>query len=240
MFYFLAYPFVFTLIRLLARLLGRVQSFGEENVPRTGGMIYCPNHLSDADPPTILVTVPRRAWYIGKEELFQIAGVGWFFRHFHGFPIKRDSADRAALKRAEGLLKRGEALVIFPEGRCAQDGKLQRIQPGAALLAVRANVPIVPVGLEHTNELLPYGTNRPRFSKHPVRVTFGPAIRPQDFAALSRSQAIEAVTQKLGEELARMTHQPAPAPPPLSAKRAGRGKAEQQPEQVLSETVDAG
>ncbi|MDQ2798314.1 MAG: 1-acyl-sn-glycerol-3-phosphate acyltransferase [Armatimonadota bacterium] len=237
MIYFLVYPFVFTLFRLIARLLGRVQSFGEENVPLTGGLIYCPNHLSDADPPTILVTIPRRAWYIGKEELFQIAGVGWFFRHFQGFPIKRDSADRAALKRAEGLLKRGEALVLFPEGRCAQDGKLQRIQPGAALLAVRANVPIIPVGLEFTNELLPYGTNRPRFSKHPVRVTFGPAIHPRQFSNLSRSQAIEAVTQKLGDELARLTHQPAPIPPPAQTRRTRREKAEQPPEQVLSETT---
>lgn len=239
MIYFLAYPFVFTLIRLIARILGRVRSSGEENVPLIGGMIYCPNHLSDADPPAVLVTVPRRAWFIGKEELFQIPVFGWFFRHFHGFPIKRDSADRAALKRAETLLKSGEALVIFPEGRCAQDGKLQRIQPGAALLAMRANVPIIPVALEHTSEMLPYGAQVPRFSKHPVTVTFSPPIRPQDFVHLSRSQAIEAVTEKLGEELARLTHQPAPAPPPVSAKRTRRGKVEQPLEQVLSETVDA-
>ncbi len=227
MFYFLSYVFLLPATRLMLRVLGRLRSSGERNVPRSGGLIYCPNHVSDMDPATIFVTIPRRAWFIGKEELFEIPVLGFLFHHFHAFPIKRDSADRAALRRAEACLRRGEPILIFPEGRCARDGRLQRIQPGAALLALRAGVPIIPVGLEHTNEVLPYGAFVPRFSRHPIIVTFGPPIHPRQFADLKHGQAIEAITRRVGEELARMTHQ-APPPEAPATRRVARGeKAEE-------------
>ena len=198
MIYFLAYPAVFAVFRLLLRVLGRARATGEGYVPRTGPVLYCPNHISDADPPTVFLCVPRRAWFIAKSELFEIPVLGWFFHRFHGIPIKRDSADRAALRRAEGVLKRGEALVIFPEGRCSESGRLQRVQPGAALLSVRTGAPIIPIGLRYTNEMLPYGAQVPRISRHPVRVDFGPPIRPQDFSHLPRGEVLKAMTQKTG------------------------------------------
>ena len=213
MFYFLAYPLVFAVLRLLLRVLGRLQSSGEANVPARGGVLYCPNHISDADPTAIFVTVPRRPWFVGKSELFEIPVLGWFFAHFQGFPIKRDSADRAALRRIEALLKAGQPVALFPEGRLSETGRLGRIQPGAALLALRAGVPIVPVGLQHTDGIVPYGKLTPRFSPRPVRVTFGPPIWPQDYANLPRSEAIAAITRKLGLELARLTDQPPPGSP---------------------------
>lgn len=216
--YFLSYPILFSLTRLLLRVMGRLRSSGEENVPRTGGFIYCPNHISDADPGAFFVTQPRRAWFIGKQELFDLPVIGWFFYHFHAFPIKRDSADRAALRRAEGCLKRGEPILIFPEGRCSRDGKLQRIQSGAPLLAVRTGVPIIPVGIQYTNEALPYGSLKPRFSKHPITVEFGRPLRPQQFSHLKHAQAVEAMTRALGEALAHMTHQ-APPPAPEAPRR---------------------
>ncbi len=213
MLYFLTYPFFFVAARLLLRVLGRLRSSGEHHVPRRGGLIYSPNHVSDIDPPTVFVTFPRRAWFIGKTELFEIPVVGWFFHHFHAFPIKRDSADRAALRRAEQCLRQGDPILVFPEGRCSRTGTLQRIQSGAALLSVRTGCPIIPVGLEHTNEVLPYGKLMPRFSRRPVTVTFGPPLRPQAFSHLKHGKAVEAMTLALGNELARLTHQ---APPPAA------------------------
>lgn len=238
MFYFLTYPFFFTLARLLLRVLGRLRSSGEYNVPRSGGLIYCPNHVSDSDPPTIFVTIPRRAWFIGKEELFEIPVLGWMFHHFHAFPIKRDSADRAALRQAEACLRRGEPILIFPEGRCSQNGKLQRIQSGAAMLALRAGVPIIPIGLQHTNELLPYSSLTPRFSKHPVSVTFGPPIRPQEFAHLKHGQAVNAMTRKVGEELARLTNQPPPPEAPPTKRAARIAKTDAAEPEATVETSD--
>jgi len=206
--YFLAYPTLFAIMRLLMRVLGRIRSSGEANVPRRGGVLYCPNHLSDCDPGAIFVTAPRRCWMAGKSELFEIPLLGWFFSQFHAFPIKRDSPDRGALRKAETLLKSGEALLLFPEGRLSENGLLQQLQPGAALLSVRTGVPIIPIGLQQTDQIVPYGSLTPRFSHAPVTVTYGPPIDPHAFAGLARGEAISAITQRLGDALVRLTDQP--------------------------------
>ncbi len=211
MFYFLAYPLVFVLLRLMMRVLGRLRSSGEENVPATGGFLLCPNHISDCDPPAVFVSCPRRPWFVGKSELFALPVLGWMFAHFQGFPIRRDSADRAALRRIEALLKAGQPVVLFPEGRLSETGALQRIQPGAALVSLRTGAPIVPVGLQNTNGIVPYGELAPRYSPHRVEVIYGAPIHPQDYAALPRSEALAAITAALGGALARLTHQPPPA-----------------------------
>ncbi len=205
MIYFLLYPLVFVLLRLMMRVLGRLQSTGEENVPATGGFLLCPNHISDCDPPAVFVSTPRRAWFVGKSELFGIPVLGWLFAHFQGFPIKRDSADRDALRRIEALLRAGEPVVLFPEGRLSETGTLQKLQPGAALLSLRTGVPIVPVSIVNTNGVVPYGKLRPRFSPRPVRVAYGPPIHPQNYAALPRREAIAAMMQALEAALAGLT-----------------------------------
>ena len=210
MIYFLTYPLMFVFLRLLLRVLGRLRSSGEAHVPQRGGVLYCPNHASDADPPAVFVTAPRRCWMVGKSEIFEIPLLGPYFARFQAIPIHRDSPDRAALRRIEQVLKGGEPVLLFPEGRASEDGRLQALQPGAALVALRTGAPIIPIGLEHVNEFLPYASLLPRFSAHPVVVTYGPPIDPQAFAHLPRGKAIEALTRTLAEELARLTHQPAP------------------------------
>ena len=210
MIYFLSYPFLFASLRLILRVLGRLQSSGEGNVPRRGGVLYCPNHISDADPAAIFVTAPRRCWMVGKKELFQIPVLGPYFAQLQGIQIHRDTPDRVALRRIEEVLKGGEAVLLFPEGRASEDGRLQPLQSGVALVALRTGTPIVPIGLENVNGVLPYGEIAPRWSPKPVVVTYGPPIRPQDFAGMPRSRAIEAITHKLGSEIARLTGQPLP------------------------------
>lgn len=236
MVYFFFYPVIFLLLRTVIVLFGRVRTTGAHNVPQTGPVIYCPNHLSDADPPTIFVTAPRRAWYIGKEELFEPPFWGWFFREFRGIPIRRDSADRAALRVAEGKLKAGDPLVIFPEGRCSQDGKLQKIQPGAALISLRTGAPIVPVGIRYTNAMMPYGKMTPRFSPVPVLVDYGTPIFPSDYRKMKQSEAVGAMTHRLGVELARLTGQSAPAPECKGTKprREARSRAKTDDDTIVA------
>lgn len=211
MIYFLSYPFLFAFVRLMLRVLGRLRSSGEYNVPRRGGVLYCPNHISDADPPVIFVTAPRRCWMVGKKELFAIPILGAYGAQLQAIPIRRDSPDRAALRRIEEVLRGGEPVLLFPEGRLSEDGLLQRIQPGVALVALRTGAPIIPIGLENTNGLVPYGKLVPRWSPSPITVTYGPPIDPRQFAELPRSKAIEAITEKLAQELARLTHQAPPS-----------------------------
>ena len=212
MMYRLTWPLMKAFMRLCFVFLGGFSSLGKNHVPRTGGVLLCPNHVCDADPPAVAVALPRSAYFMAKEELFDIPVLGYLVRLWHGFPVKRDSADRAALRRAEELLKAGEAVVIFPEGGGNEAGVLQPLHPGALLVALRAKVPVVPVALVNTNKVWTYGDAKPHRSGTPVSVTFGPPI---DFSDIQGTKgAVEKATARLTETLAQMLNQPVPVGKP--------------------------
>lgn len=211
--YRLTWPVGKGIMRTTFRLLGsRVRRSGTENVPRTGGVLFCPNHLSDADPAAMAITLPRNAWFMAKSELFDVPMLGALMRLWHGFPVKRDSPDRAALRRAEELLKAGEPVVIFPEGGGNAEGTLQPLHPGALLVALRTRVPVVPVALVNTNQIWTYGAPLPHRTHAPISVTYGEPLDLSDLAG--KRGAIEAATTRLAERLATMLHQPVPAGKP--------------------------
>jgi 1-acyl-sn-glycerol-3-phosphate acyltransferase len=208
MWYALTWPLMRCFLRAAFAVLGGFRRHGARHVPRTGGVLICPNHVCDADPPAVAIALPRGAWFMAKEQLFDIPVLGPLVRFFHGFPVRRDSADRAALRRAEELLKAGEAVVIFPEGGGNPEATLQPLYPGAMMIALRTGVPVIPVALANTHRVWPYGRNLPRRSGVPVSVTFGP---PLDLSDLKGTRgAAEAATARLAETLAAMLGQPVP------------------------------
>ena len=174
--FWLIRPIAWVVLRSLYFLFGGIRFEGREHVPRTGGVLVTPNHISDADPPTIAVALPRSCWIMAKEEIFAIKVIGPLTKWLHGFPVKRYTADRAALRRAEDLLKHGEAVVIFPEGKISENGALQPLLPGALLVARAADVPIVPTVIIGTNRLMPYGSLIPRPTGRPTIIRFGPPV----------------------------------------------------------------
>ncbi|MGC4043708.1 MAG: lysophospholipid acyltransferase family protein [Armatimonas sp.] len=196
---------------LTLQFLGGLRFRGKKNVPQPGGVLLCPNHVCDADPAVMFVAMPRTAHYMAKAELFDIKFLGKLIRICNAFPIKRDSADRSALRHAEELLKAGEAVVVFPEGGGNFENTLQPLQPGALLIALRARVPVVPVALKNTYYMLPYGETRPRRSPIPAEVIFG---EPLDISDLyGKKGAVEEATRRLTERLAQMLNQPVPTKP---------------------------
>lgn len=204
----IAYPVVCGILRLVFVLLGGFQVSGRERVPRRGGVLICPNHFCDADAPALGAALPRHAHFMAKEELFQMRVIGPVMRFFDAFPVRRDSADRAALREAVRRLQAGEAVVIFPEGGGNADGTLQPLHPGAMLVALQAGVPVVPVAIVDANRVIPYGQLRPRRSDRPVRVTFG---EPIDLTDLKGTRgAVETATRRLAERLAALLGQPVP------------------------------
>jgi 1-acyl-sn-glycerol-3-phosphate acyltransferase len=196
------------IVRLVFRYLGGFRRIGAQNVPKTGGVLICPNHLSDADPAAVGVAMPRKPYFMAKEELFSLRILGTVLRYWKMIPVKRDSADRAALRRAEELLKGGEAVVIFPEGGGNFEGTLQPLHSGALMLALRCKVPVVPVALVNTNVVWKYADPLPHRAGVPVTVTFG---EPMDFSDLyGQKGAIEEATRRLTVRLAEMLNQPVP------------------------------
>jgi 1-acyl-sn-glycerol-3-phosphate acyltransferase len=212
MLYNLTWPLMKFLMRVTFGILGGFRRKGQQNVPKIGGVLLCPNHFSDADPAAVAVALPRNAWFMAKAELFQVPVLGALIRLWHGFPVKRDSADRSALRRAEELLKAGEAVVIFPEGGGNSDETLQPLHPGALLVALRAKVPVIPVALKNTGKMWTYGDPLPHRSGVPVSVIFGPPLDLSDLEG--KRGAIEKATLRLAETLATMLDQPVPTGKP--------------------------
>jgi 1-acyl-sn-glycerol-3-phosphate acyltransferase len=174
---------------------------GRENIPARGGVLFAPNHIADADPPLVGLSLRRPAWFMAKRELFEIRVLGSLIAFAQAFPVERNGADRTALRRGEDLLKNGQALVIFPEGQCSPDGVLQPLLPGAMLIALRTGVPVVPVGIHGSNAIIPYGEVKPRRILQPVRVHFGAPLDFSDLQSLPSRAQREQSTQRLEEAL---------------------------------------
>lgn len=187
--YWLIRPIAWVFFHLLYLLFGGVRFEGREHVPKKGGVIITPNHISDADPPTVAIALPRDCWVMAKEEIFSMRIIGPFSRWLHGFPVKRYTADRTALKRAEELLKQGEAVVIFPEGKLSPDGKIQPLLPGVLLIAKSADVSIVPTVVIGTDRIIPYGSTTPRRSGQRTIVRFGPPVTVADLTGGGKGSA---------------------------------------------------
>lgn len=161
--------------------LMRLDVRGLEHVPRRGPLIVASNHLHNFDPEVVGAVIPRTVFIMAKKELFTVPIVGGFIRFFGAFPVDRGAADRAALRYAVHLVEDGEALLMFPEGTRSLTGKIERVLPGAAFVALRTGAPILPVAVTGT-QTLPFdekaaAAGRRGRGRARVTVTFGTPFR---------------------------------------------------------------
>jgi len=147
--------------RLIAKILSQIifrtfvnwKIVDSHNVPSKGGCVFIANHVHEIDPPLVLASIPRQARPMAKNELFKIPLIGWFFRAYGAFPVKRFSADTKTIITAKKIIKNGKPILMFPEGTRSKDGKLKKGYPGAAMLAMVAECAIIPVGIIGTRKL---------------------------------------------------------------------------------------
>jgi 1-acyl-sn-glycerol-3-phosphate acyltransferase len=136
-------------------------------------------------------------WWMGKRELFSIPVVSPLISFWQTFPVDPGSPDRAALRRCEELLKRGNGLVIFPEGRVSPTGEIGEVLPGAVMIALRTGAPIVPAGIVGIDNILPYTEVVPKISLKPVRVHFAKPINFEDLKSLPAREQREKAAERL-------------------------------------------
>jgi 1-acyl-sn-glycerol-3-phosphate acyltransferase len=196
----LSYSFLTGLARLLTRLLlgSKFHLGGTANVPRSGPLLIVSNHVGAVDPAIIGGWTPRPVWFMAKAELFQGAWA-WLMRGFHAFPVIRHSPDRTALRRAFDLLKRGSAVVLFPEGHRSENARLLRAEPGAGFIARRSGAPLVPIAITGTQHVLGRHQKFPRAAE--VLMTFGQPFqlpeRNQDGSPMDHQQSADYLMTKI-------------------------------------------
>jgi len=198
------------LSRAVCRVFGRWTVIGRENVPRAGGVLLCANHVSYIDPPALGAGCPRKVHFMAKEPLFRVPVLGFLIRRVGAFPVKTHSADRAALRMAIELLRKGEAVAMFPEGtRNLSSELLLPPEPGAGLIALRAQVPVIPVALINTAKLLPPHSFFFRFAR--IKVIYGKPVDLSDLYDQSGREAVEEAGRRIMEAIRRLiTSQDAP------------------------------
>jgi 1-acyl-sn-glycerol-3-phosphate acyltransferase len=173
---------------------------GREKVPRTGAFVVAPSHRSLMDIFVTGYITRRRIRFMAKQELFEKPFLAWLFTALGGFPVERGSADRAALRAAHEALASGEPVAVFPEGTRRHGRDIVDLFDGAAYLASRLGVPIVPVGIGGSEQILASGKTLPR--PHRVAIVVGDLIQPPDHSGgRVRRQEVTNTTEKIRVEL---------------------------------------
>ena len=184
------------ILRFLFNIFLRLRVEGAENIPKDGPLVIASNHLSLLDPPVIGTAATRKVHFMAKQELF-VPILGDLFRIVGGLPVRRGGADRAAIKHGIEILQSGQVLAIFPEGTRSKTGKLGKAEPGALMMASKAQATITPccvIGTDYKRQ----GRIWPK-----VTVRFGKPIEfPAD--AVVNKEFLQQMTAELMEHIAKL------------------------------------
>jgi 1-acyl-sn-glycerol-3-phosphate acyltransferase len=181
------------LVRFLLLFVGRLTVYGRENLPTGGAYIAATNHLSKIDPAVIIVTLPSQPirvfaahkWrkHLIFGPILSLAGAIW---------VRRGEVDRRALREAIDALKAGQILGMAPEGTRSRVRKLQKARQGAAYIASRAGVPIVPLGVINSDKFL---ENLMRLRRTDLEVHIGRPFSLPDLGHKPKGKELEACTE---------------------------------------------
>lgn len=171
----LCYGGLWIFFNIIGRLFFRYRTTGREHLPRTGGVLVAANHASYLDIPFLGCGMPRRAWYLGRQDLFPFPGLKPLLQWLGWIPIKLHRLDRVGFGKAISLIQAGRVVVIYPEGGRTPDGALRLGKPGLGIIVAETGCPVVPAYIGGTREALPMGSSRIRLA--PIRIAFGEPIR---------------------------------------------------------------
>lgn len=198
----LSQKILLTTCRPLLNILFSWKAEGRENVPLTGPLILVANHVHVLDPIFLAFSLPRWITFVAKEELFRSPFLRFWLRWAGSVSIRREGRVREKqkiLKSARDALERGLILGMFPEGGRSHDGKLRKGKPGSAVIASKANVPLLPVGIVGTDKIrgISWLWKRPG-----IVVNIGKPFKlPPTSSRISKSQ-MQLLTTQLMREIA--------------------------------------
>lgn len=158
--------------------------------PREGPLCVVSNHQGDADILLVVGFVPRLVGFIAKKELTRLPIISWWMRAMHCVFIERHSARQAlaAIERAAGRIRAGQAMILFPEGTRSRSRRMADFKPGSMKLAKDAGAPVLPVTIDGTFRLF---EERGVVTPAPVRLTLHKVVPARTVSRLSRRELAE-------------------------------------------------
>jgi 1-acyl-sn-glycerol-3-phosphate acyltransferase len=192
----IGYRIVRGIVFCVSRALWRIRFVGQDRLPRTGPYILAPSHRSNLDSFFAALVTTRRVRFMAKREIWKSKLLGRAAAALGAFPVDRGGADRAALRTAGECLAAGDPRVIFPEGTRRAGLIVEDLHDGAAYLAARHGVPIVPVGIAGSEEILAKGAKLPKLKR--VLVVIGEPLEtalPEGATPRSEVRALTAEVQ---------------------------------------------
>jgi len=163
-------------IQPAVKLVAPLQVYGADRVPLTGGLVVAANHFSWIDPPALGAACPRTLYFMATVEVHRVPGLGELMRAFGTFAVRRGESDREAVRRMREIVREGGALGMFAEGTRQRSGVPGPVQPGAAMVAVNEEVPLIPAAI--------HGSQTWRLGNFaPVSIAWG---EPMTFEGLPR------------------------------------------------------
>lgn len=172
-----AYGLARTIVHFVNKVAWRVEVIGSERIPK-GPFILAPVHRSNLDTPLVASVTRRRMRYMGKDGVWKLKPFGALLSALGGFPVHRGATDRDAMRRCLAVLANNEPLVLFPEGTRNTGSRIEGVHEGAAYIAAKANVPIVPIGIGGSERAWGKDMKFPRFTK--IVLWVGEPIYPEE------------------------------------------------------------
>ena len=185
------------LIYLIGVLVYGLRYSGRENIPATGAVLVVSNHQSHFDPPFIGSGCVRRMNYLARVTLFRFPPMRWLIHSLDAIPIDRDGLGLSGIKESLRRLKRGEMVLIFPEGTRTRDGRIATFRPGFTVLAARSGAWILPVAIEGAYDAWPKSQKLPGGGT--IHIHYGVPISPAEIAGRDERELVVEVERRVRE-----------------------------------------
>jgi 1-acyl-sn-glycerol-3-phosphate acyltransferase len=177
-----------------------VRYTGQENIPGEGAILVVSNHQSFLDPPLVGAGCPRRMNYLARKTLFRFPLFGWLIRSLDAIPLDIEGIGFGGMKETLRRLRRGEMVLVFPEGSRTWDGEIGPLQPGFTALATRGRAAVLPVAIEGAFDAWPRWQKLPGLGV--IHVHYGAPISAEEVKQLTDEELVAEVRDRVCQCLA--------------------------------------
>ena len=170
-----------------------IQVSGVENIPQTGGLLFVANHQSNFDIPILIGFLPRDKGFIAKLELLKVPSFSRWMKYIGCIFIDRSNPRQSleTISEAAERIKAGHSMVVFPEGTRSANGTVGQFKAGSLRLAVKSGVPVVPVSISGSKDIMPKGSSLIKSAI--VKVVVSPPLMPENYVGMDSNQVAEKV-----------------------------------------------